>query len=239
MKARKELIYAIMLILCVCLLFYSVVFLKGREYYFVSLAIILLGIIVFLFRFENRKPTIAELTIISVMCAIAVVARISFFMLPQIKPIAALIIITGISLGAEAGFITGAMSAFISNFYFGQGSWTPFQMFALGLVGFFAGILFQKIPVNKITTSIYGFLSIVVLYGGIVDINTLFFTVPEKNFAAFCAVYGSGFFMNAIFGVSTVVFLVLLYRPVLNKLTRVKIKYNLIPKNEMTEANNE
>ena len=123
---------------------------------------------------------------------------------------AAVVIIVGISLGAETGFITGAMSAFLSNFYFGQGSWTPFQMFALGLVGFFSGIVFRWIPVNKISLCLYGVSSILLLYGGIVDINTLFYYEGENTLPAVLAVYGASFPFNLAFGISTAVFLVLL-----------------------------
>lgn len=162
------------------------------------------------------------------MCSIGVASRVSFFFFPQIKPLAAVVIITGISLGAESGFITGAVSAFVSNFYFGQGSWTPFQMFALGVVGFFAGIVFRKVPVNRFSISVYGLLSVVVIYGGIVDINTLFYSMGENTWNSILWVYGTGLPMNLMFGISTVIFLVLLHKPVLSRLTRVKIKYHLI-----------
>lgn len=228
MRNKKELMYAVIFLFCIGILYYSLFYLQGREYYFISMAIILSGIILFLFRFENRKPSAAELTIVAVMCALAVVARVSFFFLPEVKPIAAIVIITGISLGAETGFITGAFSAFLSNFYFGQGSWTPFQMFALGLIGFFSGIVFRWIPVNKISLAIYGFLSVVILYGGIVDINSLFFYEGENTRQAVIAVYGAALPFNAAFGISTAVFAVLLHKPVLSKLTRVKNKYGLI-----------
>lgn len=230
MKIRKELADSILFLFCILILGYSLFGLQGREYYFVSLAIILSGVLLFLFRFENRRPAVAELTIIAVMCAIAVVSRISFFFLPQIKPIAAIVIITGISLGAEAGFMTGAVSAFVSNFSFGQGSWTPFQMFALGLVGFFAGIVFQKVPVNRFSLSVYGLLSVIVLYGGIVDINTLFFAMGENTWESMALVYLQGLPFNVLYGVSTVIFLVLLQKPLLSRLTRVKIKYHLMEK---------
>lgn len=230
MKIRKELADSILFLFCILILGYSLFGLQGREYYFVSLAIILSGVLLFLFRFENRRPAVAELTIIAVMCAIAVVSRISFFFLPQIKPIAAIVIITGISLGAEAGFMTGAVSAFVSNFSFGQGSWTPFQMFALGLVGFFAGIVFQKVSVNRFSLSVYGLLSVIVLYGGIVDINTLFFAMGENTWESMALVYLQGFPFNVLYGVSTVIFLVLLQKPLLSRLTRVKIKYHLMEK---------
>ncbi len=216
------------LIFCAALLIYSLLVLEGREYYYVSLAIMLAGVILFVLGFENRRPSVAELTIIAVMCSIGVASRVSFFFFPQIKPLAAVVIITGISLGAESGFITGAVSAFVSNFYFGQGSWTPFQMFALGVVGFFAGIVFRKVPVNRFSISVYGLLSVVVIYGGIVDINTLFYSMGENTWNSILWVYGTGLPMNLMFGISTVIFLVLLHKPVLSRLTRVKIKYHLI-----------
>lgn len=228
MKIKREWGYALLLVFCAAVLVYSLVVLRGREYYYVSLAIMIAGVILFILGFENRRHSVAELTIIAVMCSIGVVSRVSFFFLPQIKPLAAVVIITGISLGAESGFITGAVSAFVSNFYFGQGSWTPFQMFALGLVGFFAGILFQKVPVNRLSISIYGLISVVVVYGGIVDINTLFYSLGENTWNSILWVYGTGLPMNLMFGISTVIFLVLLHKPLLSRLTRVKIKYHLI-----------
>ena len=228
MKNRRVLGYVLALIFCAALLIYSLLVLEGREYYYVSLAIMLAGVILFVLGFENRRPSVAELTIIAVMCSIGVASRVSFFFFPQIKPLAAVVIITGISLGAESGFITGAVSAFVSNFYFGQGSWTPFQMFALGVVGFFAGIVFRKVPVNRFSISVYGLLSVVVIYGGIVDINTLFYSMGENTWNSILWVYGTGLPMNLMFGISTVIFLVLLHKPVLSRLTRVKIKYHLI-----------
>lgn len=228
MKHKHEWIEAVILLFCTGILFYSLFCLQGKEYYAISLAIILSGVILFLLKFENRKPSAAELTIIAVMCALAVASRVSFFFLPEVKPMAAVVIIVGISLGAETGFITGAMSAFLSNFYFGQGSWTPFQRFALGLVGFFSGIAFRRIPVNKFTLCLYGVGSVLVLYGGIVDINTLFYYEGKNTRMAVLAVYGASFPFNLAFGISTAVFLVILHKPVLRKLARVKRKYGLI-----------
>jgi len=77
-----------------------------------------------------------------------VLGRAAFFMVPQFKPILALVILAGLTLGSPAGFMTGAMTAFVSNFFFGQGPWTPWQMAALGLVGFLAGLLAEKKVLN-------------------------------------------------------------------------------------------
>lgn len=169
------------------------------------------------------------MTIMAALCAIAIASRIAFFFLPQIKPMAAVVIIAGIALGREAGFMTGAVSAFVSNFYFGQGSWTPFQMFALGLIGYLAGIFFRR-GGSRWLVAIYGLIAAVVVYGGIVDINTIFFTSGRPNLPLVLAVYAQGLPFNFIYGLSTAVFLLLLYRPLLRQLERLQRKYRIIDK---------
>ena len=75
--------------------------------------------------------------IISIMIALSVVGRF----IPFFKPVAALTIISGIYIGVDAGIMVGSFSILLSNFYFGQGPWTPFQMLAFGLVGLIAALL--------------------------------------------------------------------------------------------------
>ena len=117
---------------------------NDRYYYITASLIIICSFIPFLMLFEKRRPRARELVVIAVMTALGVAGRAAFYMLPQFKPIAATVIITGVSLGCEAGFITGALTAFVSNMFFGQGPWTPWQMFALGLLGFISGLVFRK-----------------------------------------------------------------------------------------------
>lgn len=95
--------------------------------------------------FEGRHPKARELVIISVLCAIAVAGRLAFTMLPQFKPVVAIVIISGVAFGGESGFLVGAVSMLVSNLMFGQGPWTPWQMFAAGIIGFIGGILFKKV----------------------------------------------------------------------------------------------
>lgn len=108
-----------------------------------GLLFLLASAIPFLLVFDKKKPQARELVPIAVMAAIAVVGRTVFEIipLPNFKPCSAIIIITAVAFGPEAGFLTGALTAFVSNFIFGQGPWTPWQMFTWGLVGFLAGIL--------------------------------------------------------------------------------------------------
>ena len=116
-------------------IFIGIYYLGDKKYYFISLLIILETMIPFAFAFENRKPKARELVIISSLCAIGVAGRTAFFMLPQFKPVAAIVIISGVAFGGETGFLVGAITAFVSNFFFGQGPWTPWQMFSFGIIG--------------------------------------------------------------------------------------------------------
>lgn len=211
------------------ILWYEIFVLKGENYYIVSLVIILAGIMRFLLSFEKSHPSVQMMTILAALCSLAIASRIAFFFLPQIKPVAAVVIIAGIVFGGETGFVTGAVTAFVSNFYFGQGSWTPFQMFAFGMIGFFAGILFKERK-NRIVVAVYGFFSVVILYGGIVDLNTVFMTSGELSAGTVAGVYLSGLPFNVMFGISTAVFLVLLYQPVVRHLERICKRYRLIDK---------
>ena len=172
------------------------------------------------------------------MAAIAVVGRMAFFMLPQFKPVTAIVIIAGVGLGAEAGFLTGAMAGFVSNFFFGQGPWTPWQMFSFGIIGFLAGVIFSKSKNRKgsreaewlhvLTLCIFGGLATLVIYGLLMDTSTVFMSSQELTWQAFLAVYISGFPFNVIHAVSTVIFLFFLALPMERKLDRIKKKYGIL-----------
>ena len=114
-----------------------------RKYYFISLVIIIYSLLPFFMVFEGRKPQVRELVVLATMVALATAGRAAFFMIPSFKPIIAIVIISAIAFGGEAGFLVGAMTMVVSNFLFGQGPWTPWQMFAMGFIGFLSGILYR------------------------------------------------------------------------------------------------
>ena len=132
------------LILIPFTILFGVYFLDNRKYYFISSVIILEILIAFFLSFEKRKPQAREIVLISVLSALAVAGRCAFAAIPQFKPVAAIIIISGACFGANTGFLVGAITAFVSNFFFGQTPYTPWQMFAFGVIGFVAGLLFKK-----------------------------------------------------------------------------------------------
>ena len=178
-----------------------------RGYYFTSMCIIVISIFIFLWSFEKRKPKTREIVTLAVMTALAVVGRLAFFMTPQVKPCAAIIIITGVMLGRQSGFLCGALTAFVSGFFFGQGPWTPWQMIAFGIIGFLSGVLFSKKNIkyayNKWIISIYGFLATFVIYGFILDTATVFMYTDTPKTETFVATYLSGIGFNLIHAAST------------------------------------
>ena len=208
----------------------GIFFFGDRKYYFISLLIIIETMIPFCMAFESRKPKARELIIISVLCAIAVAGRAAFFMIPQFKPVVALVIIAGVCFGGETGFLVGAVSGFVSNFFFGQGPWTPWQMFAFGIIGFLAGILLKIGFLKKTRTSlcIFGFLATFIIYGGIMNPSTIIQTQVNLNFKMIIASYLSGAPFDLIHALATAFFMWFISEPMIDKLERIKVKYGLV-----------
>ena len=206
----------------------------GRAYYLTSTLLIIEIMLPFFFAFETRKPQARELVLLAVMSALAVAARV-VIQIPAFKPILGVIMIAGIALGAEAGFLTGAVSAFASNFFFSQGPWTPWQMMAYGIAGFLAGLLFHKrrpFPgkpwLSKVVLAVYGFVSIVFLVGPLLDTCSVFTVGATITWKFVTTVYIAGFIPNVILGAATAITMLLLSGPLLGKLDRLITKYGLM-----------
>lgn len=232
MGRRTRLAAGVILVLIPLLIAFGIVFLKGRSYYFISICVIVAAMLPFFAVFEDRRPQARELVLISSLVVIATAGRAVFFMLPHFKPVTALVIVAGIGLGAEAGFLTGAMTGFVSNFFFGQGPWTPWQMFAFGVIGFLAGLLFEKrmrrANLPLVGVCVYGFLATVVIYGLLLDTSTALSVLEGLTWQSVLACYVAGVPVNITHGVSTVVFLLLCAKPMLKKIRRMRKKYGLL-----------
>lgn len=203
--------------------------LSGRSYYLTGGLIIAETMLPFFLRFEARKPQVRELVTIAVLSALAAVSRAAFAFLPNFKPLVAIVMLSGIAYGAEAGFLTGAISAFASNFMFGQGPWTPWQMLAYGMGGFLAGLIFRrqnKTPIPLL--ALFGFVCVVGVVGPILDLCTIFTTGSAITPAFVGAVFSLGLPFNAIHGASCAVTILLFGKPLLSKLDRLKNKYGLL-----------
>lgn len=205
-------------------------FLEDRAYYFISLLILLEAAVPFLLIFEGRKPRARELVVIAVICALAVGGRAAFFMVPEVKPMTALVIIAGAALGGETGFVVGAMAAFASNLFFGQGPWTPWQMLAWGLIGFLGGAIFRgdALRWGRLPLCLFGFAAALGIYGGIMNPASVLLSQEQPTVGVFLAAYAMGLPFDLIHAGSTALFLWLIAGPLTEKLQRMKQKYGLL-----------
>ena len=202
--------------------------LPAKGYYLTGVLIIAELSVPFFMMFEKRKPQARELVVLSVMIALAVVGRVAI-PIPHFKAAFAIIMLTGIAFGPEAGFIVGAITAFASNFFYGQGAYMPWQMMAYGAGGMLAGFVFikNKIPKKPWVMAIFGFIAVVLWIGPLLDTSHIFIMMPEINASTILASLSSGFPVNVSQGLCTAIMMFVFGRPLLEKLDRVKQKYGM------------
>ena len=142
----------------------------------------------------------------------------------------ALTIISGVALGGETGFLVGAVTMLASNVLFSQGPWTPFQMFAMGIIGFLAGVLFRRgwLRRSRAALCVFGAIAAVVIYGGIMNPVSALLYARTLEWKVIAAYYVTGFPMDCVHAAATVFFLWVLAEPMLEKLDRIKVKYGLV-----------
>lgn len=195
-----------------------------RNYALASLLITLMALVLFSCGFERRKTGTRRMILVAIMSALSVLGRFVFGVIPGFKPITAVVVITAMYIGGEAGFLTGALSAVISNFYFGQGPWTPFQMLSWGLIGLLAGFLATPLKKSRVLLSLYGIFA-GVAYSFLMDVWTVLWYNGSFNPGLYAAALATAIPYTVMYAVSNVIFLNLLAKPFGEKLYRVKIKY--------------
>ena len=197
-------------------------FTNGSRHLLISLLAAGLSLLLFAAGFDRKKIGTRRMVICAVMTALAFAGRF----IPFLNPITAMAVITGIYMGSEAGFLVGSLSALLSNFYFGQGPWTVFQMLAWGLIGFFAGLLAKPLKSNMVLLLIYGVIC-GVMYSFIMDIWTVLWYNKGFSFGLYGAAIISAIPYTVSYVLSNVLFLLLLFKPFGVKLERVKVKYGI------------
>ncbi len=210
-------------------LFIGTEYFGGRRYFITSMLIVLETLLPFFLSFEKRRPKAREIVIISMLCALGVVGRLVFFAVPGFKPVMAIVIIAGVAFGAETGFMTGALTMLASNMLFGQGPWTPWQMFAMGIIGFLSGLLFRRgaLAPTKIALCVFGALCAIAVYGGIMNPSSVLMYQQNPTWQMFLTAYLTGFPADLMHAASTVFFLWAGSQPMLEKLERIKLKYGI------------
>ncbi len=193
-----------------------------------SFLAVIIALLPFFISFERRKWQVRNLLPIVVMAALATAGRLLFAAAPNFKPVLSIIIVTAISFGPSSGFMTGALTALASNLFFGQGPWTPWQMYGFGLVGYLAGVLQQRALFKRsLTVYIYGFLS-ALLYGLILDTWHVISFLRPVTWQGALLIYGQGALFNLLLAIATVVFLIPIRAPWTRQLDRIKQKFGLM-----------
>lgn len=225
---KKAFLYITVALSLAFIVLWQFLFADSVNYYIVSVVILIASMLPFFVSYEQKKVTARDITLTATLIALAVVSRAAFYLVPQVKPIAAVVIVSAVCLGAHKGYIVGAFSAFVSNFIFGQGMWTPFQMVALGTAGLLAGLIFRWLKVNRYTLSIVGFVLATVVYGAIVDMSTVLSAYGNNvTLKGALSIYASGAVFSLVFGGATAVFLFLFGMPFITKIERISKKYGL------------
>ena len=223
----KYILPAVTVVAAVPVILVAGVALGDRNYAVVSPIILVLATLMFFLSFERRTPKAREIVPIAVMAALAAVGRLAFAQLPEFKPILAIVIIAAIPFGPEAGFMTGTLAMLASDFFFGIGPWTPWQMYCCGLTGFLAGLIFRREGTRRLwAMCLYGFLSAYV-YGAVIDLWTASVASGRITMPAVLAAYATGLPASTVLGAATAFFLLILARPIMRKLERIKTKYGL------------
>lgn len=196
----------------------------NNKYMVLAVVLAILVCIPAIVMYERKKVSTMELVTIAVMTAMCALGRSVFAPIPGFKPVTALVILSGAGLGPGAGFMTGALSAVVSNMQFGQGLWTPFQMMAWGLIGMTAGLLGKHIQKSRPVMLVFGCLS-GIFYSLFMDVCTLVMSGEGVSMRMYISLMLAGLPMTAVYAASDVIFLFVLGRPICRRLARLKLKY--------------
>jgi len=193
-----------------------------QKHIYVSLLVAFFSLILFITGFERKVTGTRRMVLVAVMTAISVLGRF----IPFFKPITAITVITAMYLGGEAGFLVGALSALLSNFYFGQGPWTAFQMLSWGLIGLFAGVISEALKKSRVLLLFYGVLS-GIIFSMIMDVWTVLWYNAGFDLEHYLASVQVAIPHTILYAVSNFVFLLVLAKPFGEKFTRIKLKYGV------------
>ena len=177
--------------------------------------------------FEASRPPLRQLMPTAVLGATAAAGRVLFAPIPDVKPVSAIAIVAGAALGRRSGFVVGAVAALVSNFFFGQGSWTPWQMYAWGLVGYLGGVLADHGALKRRGVLYgWGFIS-ALMYGVILNGYYVLGFVRPLTWPSVFAAYAAGAPLDVVHGIATAAFLAAIWAPWGRAVRRVVAKYDL------------
>ena len=228
--------YLIALAVMVLSLVWITFFNGDQHYVIISIMCLVASMLPFYWHFETRRSEAREIVFIAVLATMAALGRVAMAPFPDVKPTSFIVIMTALTLGKESGFIVGSTAAIVSNLFLGQGPWTPWQMFAWGMMGVTAGMLrnFDWAHNRYILAGIgvaYGF-----LFGWIMDLWYVLVYIQPLTIKTFIAAYVASFYFDLIHGITTGVLLFFFYKSWYRIIERFKYKYGLMGVQEQLDA---
>lgn len=221
-RLRTTLRYVLPFAVIPLLVYLGTVVFDEKRHLLVSFGVAVLAVWLFIAGYERKATGARRLVIVSVMTALCIVGRF----IPFFKPVTALTIMTAMYLGGEAGFLTGALAAVLSNFYFGQGPWTAFQMLSWGLIGLLGGYLQKPLKKSRAFLLFFGVIS-GVLYSFTMDVWTVMWYDASFRLSLYLSAIVTALPHTALYAVSNFLFLWFTAKPFGEKLERVHIKYGV------------
>jgi energy-coupling factor transport system substrate-specific component len=198
-----------------------------QHYLALSLLIMTASFVPFMISFSKKKILSRELVIVAILAAIAAVSRVPFASIPSVQPTTFVIIMAAIVLGPQSGFVVGTLASIVSNLFLGHGPWTPWQMYAWGMIGLTAGLLGNTwVMQNRIGRCIYGFI-VGIAFGWIMNLWFVFGVIQELNWPAILAYYSTSFYFDLAHAIFNVFFLWIFSNSWLKIINRFKTKYGL------------
>lgn len=195
--------------------------------------VVVLVLALFFAGYESTRPALRQIMPTLVLAALAAAGRILFGPIPDFKPVSAIAIIAGASLGRRNGFMVGALAALTSNVFMGQGMWTPWQMYAWGIVGYLGGVLADHGALTRRDGSPRpaGILGVGaasgLIYGAVINAYDIIGFVQPLTFAGAIARLAAAVPFDIMHSLATCVFLMALYAPWTRRIGRIVRKFNL------------
>lgn len=181
-----------------------------------------LAVLLFLSGVERRQTGARRMVLAAVMTALCIAGRF----IPFFKPVTAITVLAAMYLGRESGFLIGAMAALLSNFYFGQGPWTAFQMLAWGMIGWLAGLLAEPLKRHRLWLLLYG-TAAGVFYSLVMDIWTVLWYQDGFHPALYLTAIVTALPHTILYAASNLLFLWWMAKPFGEKLGRIQIRYGI------------
>lgn len=225
-KKRKLIIIGVCFLLVIVLAVMTAVW--RQQYMLISILLMVAAIAPFFARFEMKSLHAREVVLIAMLAAIAAVSRIPFAAIPSLQPTTFVIIMSALVLGAESGFMIGALAALVSNIFLGQGPWTPWQMAAWGMIGLTAGLLRNTFWMQtKWGLLMFGAFT-GILFGWMMNLMSVVNLTQSFSCDAFLLLYTASFYFDLLHAAANVLFLALFSSAWLQILKRFKRKYGLL-----------